>query len=57
MTNELDEGYIEMALEKYEMIKSIVSEGKRPTRSKKELISLIFNKMVDPYYYWAEAIG
>ena len=57
MTNELDEGYIEMALEKYEMIKSIVSEGKRPTRSKKELISLIFNKMVDPYYYWAEARG
>ena len=57
MTNELDEGYIEMALEKYKMIKSIVSEGKRPTRSEKELISLIFNKMVDPYYYWAEAIG
>ena len=57
MTNKLDEGYIEMALEKYERIKSIVSKGKRPTRSEKELISLIFNKMVDPYYYWAEARG
>ena len=52
---ELDEQYIEMALEKYERIKSIVSKGKRPTRSEKELISLIFNKVVDPYYYWAEA--
>ena len=52
---ELDEQYIEMALEKYERIKSIVSKGKRPTRSEKELISMIFNKMVDPYYYWAEA--
>ena len=51
----LDEQYIEMALEKYERIKSIVSKGKRPTRSEKELISLIFNKVVDPYYYWAEA--
>ena len=57
MTNELDEGYIEMALEKYDRIKSIVSEGRRPSRSEKELISLIFNKMVDPYYYWAEARG
>ena len=57
MTDELDEGYIEMALEKYERIKSIVSEGRRPSRSEKELISLIFNKMVDPYYYWAEARG
>ncbi len=57
MTNELDEGYIEMALEKYERIKSIVSEGRRPSRSEKELISLIFNKMIDPYYYWAEARG
>ena len=55
MTNELDEDYIEMALEKYERIKFIVSKGKRPTRSEKGLISLIFNKMVDPYYYWAEA--
>ena len=44
-----------MALEKYERIKSIVSKGKRPTRSEKELISLIYNKLVDPYYYWAEA--
>ena len=52
---ELDEQYIEMALEKYERIKSIVSKGKRTTRYEKELISLIFNKMVDPYYYWAEA--
>ena len=51
---ELDEQYIEMALEKYERIKSIVSEERRPSRSEKELISLIFNKMVDPYYYWAE---
>ena len=57
MTNELDEGYIEMALEKYERIKSIVSEGRRPSRSEKELISLLFNKMIDPYYYWAEARG
>ena len=30
---------------------------KRPTRSEKELISLIYNKLVDPYYYWAEARG
>ena len=51
MTDELDEGYIEMALEKYERIKSIVSEERRPSRSEKELISLIFNKMVDQYYY------
>ena len=57
MMNELDEDYIEMALEKYERIKSIVSKGKRPTRYEKELISLIFNKMIDPYYYWAEARG
>ena len=49
----LDEQYVEMALEKYEKIKSVVSKGKKPTRSEKELISLIFNKMVDPYYYWA----
>ena len=55
MTDELNEGYVEMALEKYERIKSVVSEGRRPSRSEKELISLIFNKMVDPYYYWAEA--
>ena len=54
---EVDEQYIEMALEKYERIKSIVSEERRPSRSEKELISLIFNKMVDPYYYWAEARG
>ena len=52
---ELDEQYIEMALEKYERIKPMVSKGRRPTRSEKELISMIFNKMVDPYYYWAEA--
>ena len=51
----LDAQYIEMALEKYERIKSVVSRGNRPTRYEKELISLIFNKMVDPYYYWAEA--
>ena len=56
MTNELDESYIEMTLEKYERIKSIVSKRKRSTRYEKELISLIFNKMVDPYYYWAEAM-
>ena len=55
MNNELDESYIEMALEKYERIKSMISKGRRPTRSEKELISMIFNKMVDPYYYWAEA--
>ena len=52
---ELDEQYIEMALEKYERIKSIVSKVKRPKSYEKELISLIFNKMVDSYYYWAEA--
>ena len=57
MTNELDEDYIKMTLEKYERIKSMISKGKRPTRSEKELTSLIFNKMVDPYYYWAEARG
>ena len=57
MTNELDESYIEMTLEKYERIKSIVSKRKRSTRYEKELISLIFNKMVDPYYYWTEARG
>lgn len=50
-----DEQYVEMALEKYEKIKSVVSKGNRPTRYEKEIISLIFNKMVDPYYYWAEA--
>ena len=50
----LDEQYIEMALERYEKIKSVVSKRKRPTLYNKELISLIFNKMVDPYYYWAE---
>ena len=50
-----DDQYVEMALEKYEKIKSVVSKGNRPTRYEKELISLIFNKMVDPYYYWAEA--
>ena len=54
---ELDEQYIKMVLQKYEIIKSIVSKRKRLTRSEKELISLIFNKMVDPYYYWAEARG
>ena len=51
----LDEQYVEMSLEKYEKIKSVVSKGNRPTRYEKELISMIFNKMVDPYYYWAEA--
>ena len=53
----LDEQYVEMASERYEKIKSVVSKGKRPTRSEKELISLIFNKMVDPFYYWTEARG
>ena len=52
---ELDEQYIEMAIEKYERIKSKVSKGKRPTRSEKELVSLIYNKLVNPYYYWGEA--
>ncbi|MCW6157975.1 MAG: hypothetical protein LVQ63_00610 [Thermoplasmatales archaeon] len=51
----LDEQYVEMALERYEKIKSIVSKGNRPTRYERELISLIFNKLVDPYYYWVEA--
>jgi hypothetical protein len=54
---QLGREYTEMALRKYEEIKSMVSKGKRPTRSEKEVISLIFNKMVDPYYYWAEARG
>ena len=53
----LDKRYVEMASEKYEKIKSAVSKGNRPTRYERELISLIFNKMVDPYYYWAEARG
>ena len=53
----LDEQFVEMALEKYEKIKSVVSKWNRPTRYEKVLISLIFNKMVDPYYYWAEARG
>ena len=53
----LDEQYVEMALERYEKIKSMVSKGNRPTRYEKEIISLIFNKMIDPYYYWAEARG
>ena len=51
----LDEQYVEMALDRYEKIKSVVSKGKRSTCYEKELISLIFNKMVDPYYYWSEA--
>ncbi len=53
----LDEQYVEMTLERYEKIKSVVSKGKRQTRYERELVSLIFNKMVDPYYYWAEARG
>ena len=57
MNNELDESYIEMAKGKYQKIKSTISGGRKPTRTEKELISLIFNKMVDPYHYWAEARG
>ena len=53
----MDEQYVEMTLERYEKIKSVVSKGKRQTRYERELVSLIFNKMVDPYYYWAEARG
>ena len=53
----LDEQYVEMTLERSEKIKSVVSKGKRQTRYERELVSLIFNKMVDPYYYWAEARG
>ena len=34
----------------------MVSKGNRPTRYERELISLIFNKMIHPYYYWAEAM-
>ena len=52
--NKLNESYIEMAVGKYEQIKSAISGGRKPTRTEKELISMIFNKMVDPYYYWAE---
>ncbi len=55
MNNELDESYIEMARGKYQKIKSAISGGRKPTRTEKELISMIFNKMVDPYFYWAEA--
>ena len=54
---QLDREYTEMALRKYEKIKSMISKRNRPTRYERELISLIFNKMVDPYYYWAEARG
>ena len=53
--NERDESYIEMAVGKYEQIKSTISGERKLTRTEKELISMIFNKMVDPYYYWAEA--
>jgi hypothetical protein len=44
-----------MARRKYEEIKNIVSRRNKPTRQENELISLIFNKMVNPYYYWTEA--
>ena len=56
MNNELDESYIEMARGKHQKIKSAISGGRKPTRTEKELISMIFNKMVDPYFYWAEAM-
>ena len=55
MNNELDESYIEIARGKYQKIKLAISGGRKPTRTEKELISMIFNKMVDPYFYWAEA--
>ena len=55
MDNELDESYIVMARGKYQKIKSVISGGRKPTRTEKELIFMIFNKMVDPYFYWAEA--
>ena len=55
MDSTLDTAYIELAIEKYGKIKSMVSKGRRPTKVEKELISLIFNKLVDHYYYWAEA--
>ena len=55
MDNELDESYIEMARGKYQKIKSAISGGRKPTRTEKELFSMIFSKMVDPYFYWAEA--
>ena len=54
---QLCEEYTEMARSKYQKIKSMISGERRPTRTEKELISMIFNKMVDPYYYWAEARG
>ena len=54
---QLCEEYTEMARGKYQKIKSMISGERRPTRTEKELISMIFNKMVDPYYYWAEARG
>ena len=53
--NLLSREYIETALRKYEEIKSMVSKRNRPTRYERELISMIFNKMVAPYYYCAEA--
>ena len=55
MNSELDESYVEMAKDKYQKIKSVICGERKPTRAEKELISMIFNKMVDPYYYWAEA--
>ena len=51
----VEKTYVEMVKEKYENIEVAVCKGRRPTRGERELISLIFNKMVDPYYYWAEA--
>ena len=53
---QLCEEYTEMARSKYQKIKSMISGERRPTRTEKELISMIFNKMVDPYFYWAEAM-
>ncbi len=53
--SDIDKSYIEMARGKYQKIKSIISGERKPTRIEKELISMIFNKMVDPYYYWGEA--
>ena len=55
MNDELDESYVIMASGKYQKIKSLICGERKPTRAEKDLISMIFNKMVDPYYYWAEA--
>lgn len=54
---DMDRKYIEMAIRKYEKIRSAVCKGKKANKIERELVSLVFNKMVDPYYYWDEAMA